>query len=276
MDAPPSDTDPSTSPAAASKPPWSFKQIGPTAILGVLWAALPALLGTTLLIYLGPVSEWLKSLGPWGWIMYAAVFVFSAGIGFLPTYGQSFLGGWTFGMIGGFPGAMIGFVGGSVLGYFISRSVSRHKVEDALAANPKSRAVREALIGHGFWRTLGIVTLIRIPPNSPFALTNLVMASAGVKLGPYLIGTAVGMAPRTALAVWIAHAGASTGAADIQTLIENHPWWFVPAGILLVVVVLAIIGMIANRALAAVTASMPSPAAAPPPLVAHPSPPAPR
>ncbi len=94
-----------------------LKALGPTAVLGALWTASPAILGTVLLVYLGPVSEWLRSLGAWGLAVYAAVFIVSAGVGFLPTYGQSFLGGWTFGFATGFPGDMVGFVGGSVLGH---------------------------------------------------------------------------------------------------------------------------------------------------------------
>jgi MFS family permease len=36
-----------------------------------------------------------------------------------------------------------------------------------------------------------IVTLVRLPPNSPFAITNLVLASAGVPRPVYLLGTAI-------------------------------------------------------------------------------------
>lgn len=226
-----------------------YDQVGPAALLAVLWGSAPAVLGILLLLNIGPISDLLQVNPVLGWFGYVAVFIVSAGIGFLPTYGQSILGGWVFGLWAGFPGAMLGFVGGSVIGYVIAQRVSAHKVEDLIAQNPKSRAVRDALIGHGFWRTLGIVTLIRIPPNSPFALTNLVMASSGVGFVPYVIGTALGMAPRTFIAAALAAAGRATGARDIQEFITEQPWWALPAGLAAMVICLGIVGLIAQRAL---------------------------
>ena len=226
-----------------------YEKVGPAALLGLLWTSAPAVLGLMLLGNIAPISDLLHTNKAAGWFGYVAVFIVSAGVGFLPTYGQSILGGWVFGFAAGFPGAMLGFVGGSIIGYAIAQRVSRHKVEDLLESNERSRAVRDALIGHGFWRTLGIVTLIRVPPNSPFALTNLVMASAGVKMLPYALGTLIGMAPRTGVAVAFAAAGRATGARDIQEFIEEQPWWVVPAGVAVFVVVLGVIGMIANAAL---------------------------
>ncbi len=226
-----------------------YEKVGPAALLGLAWTSMPAVLGILLLANIGPISDLLHTNKAAGWAGYVVVFIFSAGVGFLPTYGQSILGGWVFGFAAGFPGAMLGFVGGSLIGYGIAHRVSRHKVEDLLESNARSRAVRDALIGHGFWRTLGIVTLIRVPPNSPFALTNLVMASAGVKLLPYALGTLIGMAPRTGIAVALAAAGRASGARDIQEFIEEQPWWAVPAGVVAFMVVLGVIGLIANKAL---------------------------
>lgn len=234
-----------------------IKKLGPAAILGAAWALFPAVLGGTLLIYLASVSEWLQSLGAWGWAMYALVFVVSAGVGFLPTYGQSFLGGWTFGFWSGFGGAMVGFVGGSLVGYFIAQFVSRERIEQALKSHPKGQAVRDALLRHGFWRAAAIIALVRLPPNSPFALTNLVLASSGAKLGPYVLGTAVGMAPRTAVAVWIASRGAATGAQDIQQFVSEQPWWVLPATIAMTLVIFAIIGQIATHAMKSMTETAP-------------------
>ncbi len=228
-------------------------RFGGAAILGLAWTAAPAVLGIALLYFLGDVAKFLLINPTLGWFGYVCVFIVSAGVGFLPTYGQSFLGGWVFGFATGFPGAMLGFVGGSVIGYFIAQRVSKDQITAAFESNPKALKIRNALIGRGYWKTVGIVTLIRIPPNSPFALTNLVLASSGVKLLPYIIGTAIGMAPRTAIAVWLAAKGRAMGARDIQDLVENQPWWAVPAGLAMFVLMLGILGLIGNRALHEVT-----------------------
>jgi uncharacterized membrane protein YdjX (TVP38/TMEM64 family) len=235
-----------------------YARVGPIALLGLLWGTAPGILGVLLVANIGPISDLLHANPAFGWLGYVCVFIVSAGVGFLPTYGQSILGGWVFGLAWGFPGAMLGFVGGSVIGYLIAQQVSHHRVEDLINTNPRAKAVRDALIGQGTWKTLTIVTLIRIPPNSPFALTNLVLASTGVGFVPYIIGTAVGMAPRTFIAVYVAHLGKGTGAKDIQEFLEEQPWWALPAGVLLLAVCLGVVGLIANQALKSVTKPAPA------------------
>ncbi len=263
-----------TPPVDPSMPPPKpgFKGLGPTAILAVLWTASPGLLGFVLLANIGPIRDSIDKFPPsTGWLMYVLIFMLSAGVGFLPTYGQSVLGGWVFGFAKGFPGAMLGFVGGSIIGYAIAGRVSKHKVEEMIKSNPKARAVRDALVGHGFWRTTGIVTLLRLPPNSPFALSNLVMSSAGVKFVPYVIGTAIGMAPRTAIAVFIAAFARSHGAKDIQAVAKGEigtawllelgvpewlaGWVLIGTAIVAILLVASVIGYIANRALKHVTSN---------------------
>ncbi|MFI4882330.1 MAG: TVP38/TMEM64 family protein, partial [Phycisphaerales bacterium JB064] len=178
-----------------------FKRLGPAGVLAIAWTAMPPLGGFLLLAYIGSISEWLRDHQGSGVFIYAIIFMFSAGFGALPTYSQALLGGWAFGPVVGFLAAWAGFVGASLVGYTIARTVSRRRVEKLIDENPKARAVRDALIGHGQLRTTAIVALIRVPPNSPFALTNLAMAASGVRLVPYVIGTALGMAPRTFAAV---------------------------------------------------------------------------
>lgn len=246
------ETTPTAPPGGAPKP--LLKTLGPTAVLGALWAVFPAVLGLTLLIgFLGQVSDLLQSLGAWGWVIYVAVFVVAAGVGLLPTLGQSVLGGWTFGFGLGFTGAMFGFVGGSMVGYAIARLVSKQRIEQALKEHPRAQVVRDALLRHGFWRSVLIIGLIRLPPNSPFALTNLVLASSGARPLAYLIGTAVGMAPRTAITVWFAAAAASTGAANLKELVLNQPLWLLIASGVAIVVALSVIGAIGKKALDSVT-----------------------
>ena len=230
------------------------RALGPTGLLGIVWTAAPAVCGTLLLASLGPLSEWLLYHRPVGLALYTVVFVLGAGLGFLPTYAQSILGGWVFGLAAGLPAALVGFTGGGALGYAVARRVSRDRVLERIEGNVKARAIRDALVGRGPWRTFLVVTLLRLPPNSPFALTNLVMASTGVSLPAFLAGTLLGMLPRTAVAVALAAAASATGAEDIQTLVRHRGPGLLAAGILGGMAVLGILGTIARRALQRVTA----------------------
>ncbi|MCH2154012.1 MAG: VTT domain-containing protein [Phycisphaerales bacterium] len=227
-----------------------FREAGPAGILAIAWILLPAGLGITLLVKLGAISDWIASHGNLGILIYIGIFAVSAGLGLLPTYAQAILGGWVFGTLVGIPAALAGFTLAAAIGYGIARFVSGERIESLLKRHRKAEVVKQALIERGPWRTFGIVTLIRIPPNSPFALTNLLIAACGVRFGVCLIATAIGMLPRTAVAVFFAAAARSTGATDIQTFVKDGlGFWALAIGIVVMLVVLMIISSIAKRAL---------------------------
>ncbi len=224
------------------------KRLVATSILAIIWGTTPPLWGFILLANLGPFSEWLRQDPTLGFLAFAAFFVLAAGTGLLPTYSQAILGGWAFGFQWGFIGSIVGFVGGAFVGWCIARLVAGHGIEAWLDSKPKARIVREALVEQGFWKSFLVVTLLRVPPNSPFALTNLAMTASGVHIAPYLLGTAVGMIPRTAVACWIAAEGA-THAEDLQSLVKEKGWGMALLGVAILAVSLGIIGALGKAAL---------------------------
>jgi uncharacterized membrane protein YdjX (TVP38/TMEM64 family) len=241
------------------------KQLGPAGLLAVAACILP-ILGSLLLFWnMNPVGDWFRSHGLEGWALYALAFALAAGFAMLPSYAAGVLGGWAFGFAWGFPGALIGFSGGALIGYGVSTFATRGRVEEVIESNPRWKAVRDALVGSGFWRTFAIVALVRVPPNSAFALGNLAMASVRVRLLPFFLGTVVGMAPRTAAIVWVASLFRAT-TSDSGTPVDAESaasaasamlgqWWVIAIGIALLLAVILIISEIAKRALARVTAS---------------------
>jgi len=173
-----------------------------------------------------------------------------SGLALLPTYAQAILGGWAFGIGVGLPAALAGFFGGSLIGYAVASRFASERAMAVLDEHPRWMAVRDALVGDGagsgFWRTLGIVSLVRLPPNSPFALTNLLMASVRVPRLAFALGTLIGMAPRTAVVLYLATL--IQGEISRDAVRGAKPWWFVPLAIVLAIVVLVVIMRIANRA----------------------------
>ena len=222
----------------------AFRKLGPAGWLGVFAAVMPALGGLALLGSLGPVGAWFESHEFAGVMLYVAGFVVFAGFALLPTYAQAILGGWAFGFWMGLPAALVGFFGASLIGYELGKKASGDRAMKLLDEHPKWRAVRDAFVGEklGFFRTLGMVTLVRVPPNSPFALTNILLSSVRVPRVAYALGTLIGMAPRTAIAVFLA--------SEVESQVFDKdavpkPWWYWVAAIgtsLLVIVVLYIVG----------------------------------
>lgn len=227
-----------------------FRRLGPAGLLGLAWTSCPAIGGILLLANIGLLSDWLTAHLVIGWLLYVIIFIVTAGIGALPTYSQSVLAGWVFGFAAGLPAALLGFVGASMLGYAIARGVSQDRIERIIEERPRARAARAALLGRGFRRSTFIVTLLRLPPNSPFALTNLVLAGSGTDRRAYILGTALGMLPRTAIVIGASAAAAASGARDIQSFVREGPGTLVlVTGLVVTITVLAAIGVIANRAI---------------------------
>lgn len=217
-----------------------LRRLGPAAVLAGLWAVTP-LAGLALMGVYGPrIAAWLEAQGSAGLAIYIACFAIGAGLGLLPTWSQAVLGGYVFGLWRGFAGAEVGFVLAAVLAYFVARTVARERAEREIRSHPKARVVRDALVGRGFWGTLGVVTLVRL--NSPFALTNLALTACGVPLVTYVVGTAVGLGVRTFIAVQAGSQLTSWGEAE-------KPKWLVVGGIVAAVVIILVIGQVAQRAI---------------------------
>ncbi|MCA9288292.1 MAG: TVP38/TMEM64 family protein [Phycisphaerales bacterium] len=258
-DAPPDATTPAPDADPATEPHETIasvaRKLGPVTFLAAFAAFMPAIAGIALLSTLNPVGDWFKSHDDLGVLLYVIAFMLLAGLAFLPTYSQAVLGGWAFGFAIGFPAALAGFFGGSIIGYTLANSIGGDRGDRLINEHPKWSAVRDTLVGGkegvGVFRTIGIVALLRLPPNSPFALTNLVMAAAKVPRMPFAIGTLVGMAPRTAAAVYIA--GLIQGEFNRDAINEATPWWILPTGIVVTIVALGIVGLVANKAIHKVT-----------------------
>lgn len=230
------------------------RRLGPVAFLGVWSAFIPALGSIFLFRYMDSLGAWLHSHESLGVVFYAVGFAILAGLALLPTYASAILGGWAFGMILGYPAALVGFLGGSLIGYAVAKPTAGERVIKLIDERPKWKVVRKALLESGFARMLLIITLLRLPPNSPFAITNLVLASVRVPLGVYVLGTLLGMAPRTGIVLYIATQISQKFSEHAKDAAKaDKPWWFIVAGVVLSIVALVVIGFIANRALEKVT-----------------------
>lgn len=223
-----------------------FRSLGPAGIAGALAASMPVLGSVVLFARIEQLGAWLRESGMKGLAAYSGGFAVLAGFALLPTYASAVLGGWAFGFAKGLPAAMAGCVGAALIGYFMGRRVSGERVQQVIAERKESRAVRDALVGGSALKTLGIITLVRVPPNSPFAVMNLVLASVRVPLWSYVVGTLVGMLPRTAFVVWVA---SSLRELTKESVNGAVPKWFVVAGIVVTILVMMLIGAIGNRAI---------------------------
>lgn len=226
-----------------------LRRLGPAAILGVAWSTIPSFAGVLLVLNMEPIRIALigdgsnpMQLGV-GALIYLIGFVLLAGFGFLPTVSQAILAGYAFGAPMGFALALAGFGGASLIGYEFVGRVARNRVEQEIQRKPKAILLRDALVHANTGRALLLVTLLRASPSAPFALTNLLLASLGVKRGVFFFGTLLGMIPRTLAAVLIGAQITSWG-GEI-----DKPRWMIIAGIVAIVMLIIVSSKVAASAL---------------------------
>lgn len=228
-----------------------LRRLGPAALLGIAWSAIPSFAGVMLILNMEPIRLALIGDGlsmsylMVGMSIYLVAFVLLAGFGFLPTVSQAILAGYAFGVPMGLGLALLGFGGASLVGYELVGRIARSRVEQELQRKPKAVMLRDALVHASTRRALLLVTLLRASPGSPFALTNLLLGSLGVSRGVFVLGTMLGMFPRTLAAVLIGQQFTTFGEID-------KPRWMLVAGIAAVVLLLIVVSKAAASVLSRV------------------------
>jgi len=221
-----------------------IRRLGPAAVLGVAWSTLPSFAGVLLVLNMEPIR--LALVGAegsalhlaTGVVIYGVAFIVLAGLGCLPTVSQAILAGYAFGLPIGLGAALIGFGGASLVGYELVRRLAAPRVEFELASSRRAMMIRDALLGASAWRALLIVSLIRMSPTTPFALTNLLLGSLGVSRRVFFFGTMIGMTPRTLAAVLIGLSFTGwRGGFD-------HPAWLVALGLAALVTLVVVLARV--------------------------------
>jgi uncharacterized membrane protein YdjX (TVP38/TMEM64 family) len=223
-----------------------LRRMGPASILSLIALVSPIIGGLLILATVKYVSGWLRGHGISGIVVYVTTYWVFGGLALLPTYSHSALGGWAFGFWPGLFAAVISFSGASVIAYWVACRASGDRVTALIAENPKWQAVYDVLLKCGFRRALFIITLVRVP-FAPFAMTNVLMASARVPLGAFALGTLLGMIPRTA---WVAYNAAN---AEKLNLTEPHQILMFLINLAVSGLVICFIAYLAKRTLDRVT-----------------------
>jgi uncharacterized membrane protein YdjX (TVP38/TMEM64 family) len=226
----------------------TLRRLGPAGPVALVMTILPALGTLAVAGLVASNAGWLRAHHDQGLLIHLGAFAVLGGLAVVPTNLNAIVAGWAFGFADGFAVALAGTVAASAVGYAIGSYVSRERVTGLIGEHPKWRAVHRALVGGGFLKTAMVVMLWRLSPAVPFALTNLLLSSVRVRFGPYLLGSALGVTPRTALLTY-----AASRMTELDWDAGYSPWMFV-AGAGVTVAVLVILGLIARRALSAATA----------------------
>ena len=222
------------------------RRLGPAGPLAAVMVFLPVAGGAALVGFLHRLGPWLKSHeSPPVYAAAAAAAAGLAGFSLVPTYMLEVVAGWAFGPAAGLAVAVAGITAGATISYGVSHRLVRGRVLDAVHDNPRCEAVRRSMLESGPYRAALVVALLRLAPVVPFGATNLLMASSGCRVVPFVLGTALGNLPRTATIVFMA--------AEMSQLNLRQQPGMLLVSVAATVFVVVVLGVLAKRALAQVT-----------------------
>lgn len=146
----------------------------------------------------GALAGWLKGAGAVGALIYATVYIAAAVLmlpGAVLTAGAGFAYGPVLGTLLVSPVS----VAAATMSFVLGRTLARGWIARRIEGDPRFRAVDAAVGEHGF----RIVLLLRLSPLFPFNVLNYALGLTRVRLRDYILGSAIGMFPGTALYVYL-------------------------------------------------------------------------
>lgn len=155
-----------------------------------------------------------ERLGPWGPVVFMAVYVIATVL-FVPASALTLGAGAVFGVLWGCVYVSIASTVGATAAFLIGRYIARAWVRHRMAGDATFASVDNAIRIDG-WR---IVALARLSPFLPFTLLNYAFGVTGVKLRHYVLASWLGMMPGTVLYVYlgsIAHATVRRGVWSLE------------------------------------------------------------
>ena len=196
-----------------------------------------------------PVSNWLgiqleeiKQLGPLSYFWFILLYIVATVSGF-PASILTIGAGAVFGILTGTLLVRTVAILGAMAAFLVGRYLARNFVAKHIEANPRFRAVDEAVGRAGF----KIVLLTRLSPVFPFAFLNYLYSITKVKLSDYFLATAIGMIPGTILYVYLGSLAASVATGTLPDSPTRKI--FTVIGLLLTIAVTVYVTRIARKAL---------------------------
>lgn len=188
------------------------------------------------------VLNWVAELGPWGVVIFLAIYVVATVL-FIPGSVLTLGAGAVFGVAMGSVYVSIASTLGATCAFLVGRYVARDAIARKIEGNVRFAAIDKAVAGEG-WKIVG---LTRLSPVFPFTLLNYAFGLTRVSLRDYVLASWIGMMPGTVMYVYL---GSLAKAASGERTRTPGEWALYGVGLLATVVVTIFVTRIARRALA--------------------------
>ncbi|KAK9805716.1 hypothetical protein WJX73_001365 [Symbiochloris irregularis] len=182
------------------------------------------------------------SYGPAGYAAYGLLYVLLEIIA-VPAIPLTMTAGVIFGVVPGTIVVSAASTAAATIAFLIARYAARDRVQELASGNEKFRAVDKAIGKQGF----KVVTLLRLSPLLPLALSNYFYGLTSVDLPSYVAASWLGMLPGT-IAYVTAGSYGRTVLDDGQGELALE-WWQVAIGAGVTILALGYLGKIGSQAL---------------------------
>ena len=192
------------------RPPWK------TIVLTVWMTLMPLLVSTALSYYAIAYESLTADFTSFTWSLFFLLSGLTMGLALTPTTFIALLSGYFLGLEAIFY-VVPAYTLASLLGYQLTRWVDKGSLLQAIEQYSPTKAIKLKQLLQGIQaHQFSLVVLARISPVLPFAMMNVVLPVAGVRLNNFLIAGTLGMLPRTLLSVWLGNQ-----IKTLRTLVED-------------------------------------------------------
>jgi uncharacterized membrane protein YdjX (TVP38/TMEM64 family) len=194
--------------------------------------------------WLGAALTWIRGLGPAAPLVFLGLYIIACVL-LLPGSVLTLGAGAVFGVAQGIVIVWISAICGATAAFLVGRYLVRDWVARTIAKNPKLQALDATVTREGG----KIVALMRLSPVIPFNLLNYAFGATRVGLRDYVLASAVGMLPGTAMYVYLGSVAGelAAGSARARTPLE---WAFYGVGLIATVAVTVYLTRVARASLA--------------------------
>ena len=208
-------------------------------MLLTLWVSVaPLAVSSVITYYALSYESTIRQFGPAAWTAIFAASCLTMGLALTPTTFIALASGYFLGLPA-LVGVVVGYTGASLIGFSLTHAVDQGQLMNSIyrwLSQDKAQRLRQLLNGiasHQF----GIIVMARLSPVLPFALMNVVLPVAGVRLRPFLVAGTLGMLPRTVFFVWL-----GSEAKNLRTLVEEGGEGLLPRLLLIGLLVVSLVG----------------------------------
>jgi len=219
------------------------RTIVPYVLAAVAVVVAIVVLGREIHEHLRAMENWIAGLGIWGPIAFVALIVVATSL-LVPDTALAIAAGALFGFVVGGIVVVVGGLLAAMVQYALARRLLRGAIQRETARRASLRSIVEAVRR----REIGIQVLVRLTPLGP-AMVSYLMGAAGVRFGGFVLACLV-MIPAFLTEAYFGHAGVHVasmpgrirGGFDLRD-------GLLLGGLVVVVVVMAVVGRAAHRAI---------------------------